>query len=64
MRNFKAHSAQRIREKLETPGRPIWQRNYYERVIRDERELARARQYILDNPAKWSLDRNNPANIP
>ena len=32
----------------------LWQRSYYERVIRNEDELNRARQYILDNPAKWS----------
>ena len=43
-----------------TKGRPIWQRNYYERIIRDENELARIRKYILDNPARWSLDRENP----
>ena len=32
----------------------LWQRSYYERVIRNEDELNRARQYILDNPAKWA----------
>ena len=37
-----------------------WQRNYYERVIRDENELNRARQYVLDNPAKWDMDEENP----
>jgi REP element-mobilizing transposase RayT len=40
----------------------LWQRNYYERVIRDERELARAREYIVNNPLKWSFDRENPTN--
>ena len=40
----------------------LWQRNYYERVIRDERELGAARKYILENPIKWHLDRENPAN--
>lgn len=45
------------------PGR-LWQRNYYERVIRDERELDAARKYILENPIKWHLDRENPANLP
>ena len=38
----------------------LWHRNYYEHVIRDEKELARIRQYILDNPARWSFDRENP----
>jgi len=37
-----------------------WQRNYYERIIRDEDELNRARQYIMDNPQNWSSDMNNP----
>ena len=46
-----------------TKGRPIWQRNYYERIIRDGNELARIRKYILDNPAQWAFDRENPMAI-
>jgi len=38
----------------------LWQRNYYEHVIRNEAELHRARQYIIDNPIRWALDRENP----
>jgi len=45
---------------LPFPGR-LWQRNYYEHIIRNEAELARIRQYIDDNPAQWDLDRENPA---
>ena len=45
---------------LGTPGAPVWQRNYYERVIRNDLELRYLRQYILDNPAKWAADKNNP----
>lgn len=37
-----------------------WQRDYYDRVIRNERDLAAIRQYIVDNPCKWELDRDNP----
>jgi REP element-mobilizing transposase RayT len=40
-----------------------WQRNYYEHVIRNEDELDRVRQYILDNPAKWLEDEENPQNL-
>ena len=40
----------------------LWQRSYYERVIRNEDELNRARQYILDNPAKWSEHAEHPGN--
>jgi putative transposase len=38
----------------------LWQRNYYEHVIRNERELDRTREYIATNPLKWALDRENP----
>ncbi len=41
-------------------GHPVWQRNYYERIIRDGNELARIRKYILDNPTQWAFDRENP----
>lgn len=41
------------------PGR-LWQRNYYERVIRDEEELNRIREYIIDNPLHWDDDPENP----
>lgn len=42
----------------------LWQRNYYERIIRNDDELVRSRRYIEDNPAQWALDVENPANIP
>jgi putative transposase len=40
-----------------------WQRNYYEHVVRDEKDLARIRQYITDNPGNWTSDDNFPGNI-
>jgi putative transposase len=40
----------------------LWQRNYYEHVIRDESDLARIRQYIMDNPVRWEDDEENPIN--
>ena len=43
-----------------SPGAPVWQRNYYEHVIRNESELTRIREYIANNPLQWSLDRENP----
>ena len=43
------------------PGK-LWQRNYYEHVVRTDAELDQVRQYILDNPAKWDDDRENPRN--
>ena len=38
----------------------LWQRNYYERIIRNENELNRAREYVANNPLQWELDRENP----
>jgi hypothetical protein len=43
------------------PGR-LWQRNYYERIVRHENELNRVREYIRNNPARWADDENNPLN--
>ena len=40
----------------------LWQRNYYDHVVRNERDLDRIRQYILENPLKWALDSENPGN--
>lgn len=44
-----------------TPGRPVWQPNYHEHVIRNEKELQRIREYICNNPLRWPSDRENPA---
>ena len=41
------------------PGR-LWQRDYYERVIRNERELNAIREYIVRNPAHWEEDSEYP----
>ena len=40
--------------------RSPWQRSFHDRVIRDEKELVRAQQYILENPKRWAEDRENP----
>ena len=41
---------------------PVWQRNYYEHVIRDESDLNLVRGYIATNPLRWALDSENPDN--
>ena len=38
----------------------LWQRNYYEHIVRNDESLRRVRQYIIDNPAQWIFDRENP----
>lgn len=63
VRQFKTFSAKRINTLRANPGCPVWQRNYYERVIRDDRELTSIREYIANNPAQWDSDKNNPKNI-
>ncbi|MBM4310949.1 MAG: transposase [Deltaproteobacteria bacterium] len=60
---FKTVSTKRINEFRQTPGMIVWQRNYYEHIIRDDDDLNRIREYIVNNPAKWAEDDNNPDNI-
>jgi putative transposase len=57
--NFKSVTTRRINRIRKTPGAPVWQRNYYERIIRNERELNVVRQYVRENPAHWAEDREN-----
>ena len=40
--------------------RRLWQRNFYEHVVRTDESMKKIRQYILDNPAQWAFDRENP----
>jgi hypothetical protein len=40
-----------------------WQTRFYDRIIRDEDALAKARDYIQSNPVKWELDKNNPMDV-
>ncbi|MEX2431192.1 MAG: transposase [Dehalococcoidia bacterium] len=61
LRAFKAFSARRINEARGMEGTSVWQRNYYEHVIRDDAEVQATRQYIADNPLQWALDAENPA---
>lgn len=60
---FKMNTGKKINLFLNTPGVSIWQRNYYEHIIREENELNNIRQYILENPRSWDRDRNNPKNF-
>ena len=58
---YKYETTKAINLRRNMPGAPVWQRNYWEHVIRNEAELARIRLYIADNPARWTEDRLNPA---
>ncbi len=57
---FKSISAAQVNRLLSRTGQPLWQRNYYERVIRNEAELDGFRDYIIHNPLKWGDDTENP----
>jgi putative transposase len=57
---FKSITAKRINALRDTPGAPVWQRNYYEHIIRDDHALARIRDYIQSNPQRWTDDQENP----
>jgi REP element-mobilizing transposase RayT len=59
---FKYQTTKNINQVNHSPGIKFWQRNYWERIIRDEQELYRIRKYILDNPIKWESDNQNPIN--
>jgi len=54
---FKGAAAKRINAMRGTPGEPVWQRGFYERVIRSPVSMARIRRYILDNPIRWAMSR-------
>jgi len=58
VRLFKSTTTKQINQLRQTPMQPLWQRNYYEHMIRNEIELNRIRQYIIDNPKKWKTDEN------
>ena len=54
---LKMNSAKSINLLRQTPGQPVWQRNYYEHIIRDEQDLQMISDYILANPASWESDK-------
>jgi putative transposase len=59
VRGFKSATTARINTLRGTPGAAVWQRNYYEQIIRDEDSLNRVRAYVSANPARWLTDRDN-----
>jgi REP-associated tyrosine transposase len=59
VRAFKTFSSRCINQLRRTIGTPVWQRNYYEHVIRNEDDLCEIRRYIDNNPARWVEDEYN-----
>lgn len=60
---FKSAVTTRINRMRKMPGEPVWQRNYYEHVIRNDDDLNSIREYIVSNPLKWDMDTENPGNV-
>ena len=60
MGRFKMNSAKYINKMRNSPGCPVWQRNYWEHIIRDEHDLNHIREYIFNNPLQWEMDNENP----
>jgi len=60
---FKYQSTKFINHFNGTLGSRIWQRNYYEHIIRNEDHLNHIREYIVYNPTQWLMDSDNPENV-
>ncbi len=60
---FKMVSTKQINLLHDTEGQVVWQRNYYERIIRNEPEMDRIFRYIEANPTRWADDDENPNRI-
>ena len=57
---YKMNTAKTINIANDTRGTHVWQRNYYEHIIRNEDSLNRIRRYIQENPIKWSTNPEYP----
>jgi len=62
MAGFQSPVTSKINQLRGTPKQDVWQRNYFDRIIRNDNELNRIRKYIIENPMKWNLDNKNPNN--
>jgi putative transposase len=57
---FKSISTIKVNKLLGRRGVPLWQRSYYEHIVRTGEDLRKIQRYILENPFMWSLDPENP----
>jgi REP element-mobilizing transposase RayT len=60
IRSFKAAVTKRVHEAGLMQRRPLWQRGYYQHVLRNSREFINAKDYIVKNPVRWAMDKENP----
>lgn len=59
---FKSATTKKINIIRNTPQNPVWQRNYYDHIIRNDESLARIREYVQNNPLSWENDQLHPNN--
>jgi len=64
MSGFKSAVTKRVNLIHGTPGAPLWQRNYYDHIIRNQCEWEKFRKYIQTNPTQWDTDVENPNSPP
>ncbi|MEM6256483.1 MAG: transposase [Cyanobacteria bacterium P01_D01_bin.156] len=62
MAGFKSATTKRINQLRNASVTPVWQRNYHDRIIRDEAALQTIRQYVRNNPQQWQIDQMHPEN--
>ena len=60
---FKSFSTRQIRDLLDINNEFEWQKSFYDRIIRNEKELYNIRKYIQENPLRWDIEKNNPINL-
>jgi len=62
MAGFKSVVTKEINILRDAPGTKLWQRNYYEHIIRNQEAMDKIRRYIVNNPLSWSIDQLHPDN--
>ena len=60
--SFKSAVTKHINEIRRTPGVEIWQRSFHDHIIRNDTDINRSRDYIINNPNQWQVDENHPQN--
>ncbi|MBU1863393.1 MAG: transposase [Candidatus Omnitrophica bacterium] len=63
MAYYKYQSTKQINIMHKTPGTCVWQRAFYDHIIRNEKSLHDIREYVINNPSQWEYDENNPNRI-
>ena len=62
MAGFKSITTKKINVLRDAPRSKLWQRNYYEHIIRNPDAMDKIRHYIVNNPISWSIDQLHPDN--